>query len=252
MTDSPIDRYLDHLFARLRHSPPADARSMLDEADAHLHDTAARLLAEGMNPLEAEHAAVERFGAADLIAGDELRRSTGLARQVTLTVWALGAIGAIAVGVSGVLAGAMRIVGASQQFLAPGATDNLSATDCLRWLALDPRAGSCAQAAVADWATETVVYRMAIGILGVAAYACLRVARRRSTMRDMLPRIVPDTVALVAFGAGGCWCAAMTVDALAAGAHGAGAWLSAAIVALPIAAAAAVRLSHDLRLTTLG
>ena len=40
MKDGPIDDYLDKLFVELRQSSPRDARSMLNEAEAHLRDSA--------------------------------------------------------------------------------------------------------------------------------------------------------------------------------------------------------------------
>jgi hypothetical protein len=70
----------------------------------------------------------------------------------------------VAVGVSGVIAAVIgRIAGAAKVVdERPGQV--LSAADCARWLAGDPGALSCHDAAVADWVDEVVGYRLVLGM----------------------------------------------------------------------------------------
>jgi hypothetical protein len=237
MNDSPIEDYLDALFTQLRTAAPRDARSMLVEAEAHLHEAAASAERAGLTAQEAELDAVERFGDASVLARhDRDRRSAGLATRVLVSAWTLGAVGATAVGVSGMIAAAMRLAGVSNQFLAghPSTTSPTSG-DCARWLAAYPHAASCAQAATADWAWEIVAYRIAFGVLGLVAFGAVTFARKHWTALRLasLPKIVIDTIATVGFAGAAIWLAGMGTDALIVNTgQGAGQWLSAAPVAL--------------------
>jgi hypothetical protein len=252
MNGGPIDIYLDKLFVELRRSPPRDARSMLNEAEAHLRDSADEAARSGTSREEAEAEAVRRFGMAGLLAGaDRARGRLWLARGSFMSAWALGAWGALAVGVSGLVAGAMRLAGATNLFLAgPWSTSGITGSDCRRWLSIYPHAGSCARAAMADWANETVVSRVAFGILGLVALAALWLARRRLLAGyrwDQLPATVVDTIATVLFGLSATWMGGLGIDALAVSSgHGSGQWLSAALVALGAAGVFGTRLLRDL------
>ncbi len=252
--DSPIEAYLDRLLVELRSEPPRHARQLLAETEAHLRDVARDALAAGMSPGEAEVEAVRRFGpAVDVALAERQRRATPLgtvARQGLASAWFLGALGALAVGVSGVIAAVLGAVGGAR-FLADSPGRVLSASDCARWMAADPRALTCHQAAVSDWAAETVFYRLAAGLLGAAALAVFVLARRRLGRRGRwtaLPPAVVDTVAATLFGASGVWLLGMGVNAgVGASGHGAGQWLSAAPVALAAAAVFGLRLLRDLQ-----
>jgi len=253
MNDGPIENYLDNLFVELRRSAPRDARSMLNEAEAHLRDAADEAARAGKSPEEAEGEAVRRFGEARLVAAaDRARGRLRLARGTFMSAWWLGAWGAIAVGASGLVAGTMRLAGASNQSLAgPWPKLGTTASDCTRWLGIYPHARSCAQAALADWANEIVAYRVAFGILGLAALAGLWLARRRWLPAQRwapLPSTVVDTIATTIFALSGAWLASVGVDAWVVSAgHGSGQWLSAAPVALAAAAVFGARLLRDLR-----
>lgn len=253
MTDSPIERYLDDLFVELRRTSPRDARYLLSEAETHLRDAAEEANRNGLSQADAELAAVGRFGGAHQSAAEDRNRGrTPLVRGLLVSAWSLGALGAIAVGVSGLVAGIMRLAGASNQFIAGGqSTANLSPSDCARWLSGYPHAHSCAQAALGDWAWETVGYRIAFGVLGLVAIGLLVVARRRwfrTRLWAALPATVVDTVAATLFGISGIWLAGLGIDALVVSSgHGAGQWLSAAPVALAAGLLFGLRLMREVR-----
>jgi hypothetical protein len=251
MNDGPIENYLDNLFVELRRNDPRGARAMLNEAEAHLREAADEAARAGMSPEEAEAEAVRRFGEARLVAAADRRGPLWVARGTFISAWSLGAWGAVAVGVSGLVAGSMRLAGVTNKFLAgPWPTPGITGSDCARWLGNYPHAGSCAQAAMADWAFETVAYRVAFGVLGLAALACLWFARRRWLPAHRwapLPATVVDTVATTIFGLSGAWLAGLGLDTWVVSAgHGSGQWLSAAPVALAAAAVFGTRLLRDL------
>ena len=250
MSENPIDEYLDDLYVQLGGSPPRDARSLLWETESHLRDTATALERGGLSVLNAETEAVRRFGgAAQLAAADRQTTRTSLLKGVVVSGWTLGALGAVAVGLSGVIAAIMRFAGASNQFIARGSTTNLNPSDCARWQNLYPHAQSCRQAALNDWTGETIFYRIGLGVAGAIAVGLLLLARRHTPARRWvpLPGPVVDTIATTAFGITGIWLAGLGIDALAVNSgHGAGQWLSAAPVALITALMFGVRLVRNL------
>lgn len=249
--DSPVETYLDELVASLSVRRPQQLRHLLAEAEAHLRDDADDLMSQGHSPERAEALAVARFGPAhDLVAADDTRFTLPLRvvfRQTVITGVLLAGIGGLAVGVSGLIAAVVRAVAGSRALVDVAPGQALSATDCARWLAADPGAGSCRNAAVADWAAETVVYRIAAGLLGavcVLAYVWLR----RRGERAVLPPAVGNTVALTLFAAGGVWTLAMGVQTFSVSSgEGSGQWLSASPVALVAAAVFGWRVLRDLR-----
>jgi hypothetical protein len=252
MSASPIDAYLDELFRHVRDLEPAEARRLLSETEAHLRDAADDAERGGMSRDDAERRAVERFGAAGRIARAERWSSGGtLAPRVVVSAWQVGAIGAVAIGVSGLIAGVMYLLGASDSFLAGGeSTSHLSAADCSRWLAIYPHAPSCAVAALRDWTAETIYYRVGVGVVGVLALLALVVVRHRWTRARQvapLPNLVVDSVATTCFVIAGVWLAGLGADALiVSSGRGAGGWLSAAPVSLAVGLAFAFRLRRDL------
>lgn len=253
--DSPIEGYLDCLLTELLPGSPRHVRHLLAETEAHLRDAAADAASRGLTDSEAEREAVELFGPAAQLAGEERRRRPtplrALARQFLSSGLLLGAVGGLAVGASGVLAAGLWVVGGSRFIIdvAPGRT--LAASDCARWLAGYPRAHSCAQAAIADWAYETVGYRLVVGVLGAVAMMMFVALRRRWTRAHRwtaLPSTVVDTLATTLFGLSGVWLLGLGIDAVVVNAgHGAGQWLSAAPVAMMMTAVFCMRLVHDLR-----
>jgi vacuolar-type H+-ATPase subunit H len=246
-----VEQYLDELYGRLR-CAPRDARRILAEAEDHLREAVTDGLAAGLTQAEAEEQAVSSFGSVRAVvrAHDaRLRRLPTLAvlRDVFMAAWRLGAIGLVAVGVSGLVAGVMNAAfGRGFVGGTPGAT-RYSAADCHHWLSIWTHAHSCAQAAVLENSSDAVSLRLAAGVVGLAALACYHLARRRS--RDLLPDTFSPTVAMTLFGAAGLVLAGMSVDHTVLGMRsglgtgaGAGFYASGAIVALVLA----MRYARDL------
>jgi vacuolar-type H+-ATPase subunit H len=129
-----VEQYLDQLYARLR-CAPRDARRILAEAEDHLREAVTDGLAAGLTQAEAEEQAVSSFGSVRAVvrAHDaRLRRLPTLAvlRDVVMAAWRLGAIGLVAVGVSGLIAWVMNVAfGRGFVGGTPGAI-RYSAADC--------------------------------------------------------------------------------------------------------------------------
>ena len=210
---------------------------------------------KGCSAGQAESEAVARFGPArELVEAEHCRLATplgALARAGATSAVLLGAIGALAVGASGLIALVIRLVAGSRVLVDVAPGQSLSASDCSRWLTADSHAASCRDAAVADWVNEIVGYRIVVGLLGAVVLAIFLVVRKRWTRRQRwatLPPAVSDTIAMTLFGAAGVWTLAMGIDAIVnAAGHGSGQWLSAAPVALGAAGVFGVRLIRDVR-----
>jgi hypothetical protein len=253
--ESPIEAYLDQLLSELVPGPPRATRHLLTEAEAHLRDATDEAVSRGLTVAQAEEEAVRRFGPAPELAGVVRRTQTTplavMARQSLTSGLFLGAVGGLAVGVSGMVAAVLRAVGGSRFIIdvAPGRV--LAPADCARWLALSPTAHSCQQAAVLDWADETVGYRLVVGVLGLMAmilFVGLRRRGYRSERWSTLPPAVVDTAAVILFGGAGIWLLVLGLDAVVVrSGHGAGQWLSAAPVAIAVGAGFSLRLLRDLR-----
>jgi hypothetical protein len=220
----------------------------LSEAESHLRDATAEGMASGLSQAEAEYDAVARFGTVRSVAAAEARRSSvplaALVRQVGASGLLLGAIGGIAVGVSGILTAILGAFGGSAFIVDISPATHLAPSDCARWLANDPRAHSCYQAALSDWAGEIVGFRLVAGVAGLLALAAFLVVRRRW---PRLPATVVDTIAVTLFGLAGAWMLGLGIDWVAQGHNGAGEWLGAAPVALALGAFYGYRLLRDLR-----
>lgn len=248
-----VEEYLDDLLVRLPGSP-REVRHLLAEAEAHLRDATADGIARGLSAEDAEREAVARFGSAGGLARQErLRQSVPavmLARQCVMSALLLGGIGGLAVGVSAALTAVLGAIGGSRFIVDISPATQLAPSDCARWLAANPGAHTCYQAAMSDWAWDTILIRGAVGVLGALSIAAFVVLRRRSPGLGAasLPAAVVDTVALTLFGVAGVWLLGLGVDAMAvASGHGAGQWLGAAPVALALAGFFAFRVLRQLR-----
>ena len=254
--NGPIESYLDELVSQVGTSRPRELRALLAETEAHLRDAADDAMARGLDRPAAELDAVARFGpATDLAAAERATWVTPLpvlARQVIASGLLLGGIGAVAVGISGLISWLIWAIGGQQALVSnPSATD-LSAGNCARGLGVVPGAGSCRAAAMHDWADEIVFGRIGFGLLGLLAIgACLLLRRhwqRRSARPSALPALVSDTIGTAAFGAAWLVTLGLGVDAtVVSRGDGSGQWLSAAIVAMAGTAVFGARLVRDLR-----
>jgi hypothetical protein len=158
----------------------------------------------------------------------------------------LGAIGAMTVGASGVAAGLIYLIGGANSIVTVPAAA-LTPQDCARWLA-QQAAPSCHQAALSDWAFETVYGRLAVGLAGVLLLIAYRSCKRRWPGNAGLTPMVTDTAAALAFAVAGLWTAGLGVDAMiVSGGQGAGQWLSAAPIALAATAVYCTRLTKRIR-----
>ena len=253
--DSPIEAYLDALFRHGRDDDPRQVRYLLAEAEAHLRDSAAAARASGLSPLDAEADAVARFGSpAEVCSLDRDRFRPSYRQLLSQGAWSvvvLGGIGASAVGLSGVVAAMLRWAGGDRLVASAAPGQVLSASDCARWLAADPLTNSCRSAALADWAAETVYYRIGLGVLGLIALAVFATVRRRhSAARGalLLPALTVETTGFVLFLLAAVGTMAAGVDALlVAGGDGSGQWFSAAPVALGAALGFGWRVLRHLR-----
>jgi hypothetical protein len=250
----PIDAYLDELVTRLSTRRPRQLRSLVAEAEAHLRDDADTRVATGSTRDDAERAAVARFGPADLVAGAE--RATWraplsvIAQQFVGSALLLGGIGAIAVGISGAVALVVRVLSSARFLVDTPTAAVLTPSNCARWLgshgAVSPGPG-CRNAAISDWVSEVIGYRLAAGMLGVLVVLLVELVRRRRGLL-LLPPQVSDTIGAAAFAAAGVWLLATGIDAIVVShGDGAGQWISAAPVALAAAAVFALRLIRELQ-----
>lgn len=229
--EGPLERYLDELFAALRHGEAASARRLLTETEAHLRECAGRLRAQGLDDESAEREAVRRFGPIETVT-PALRSPQLPLRAFLRPAVGLAAAGAIAVGLSGALSELFgRLLGAG--FVAgdlPGAA--YTAARCSVYQAAYPGLG-CLQAAAEHHWGEVVEYRVVAGVLGLLLLLIWRFLPREAA----LPSGLVPTLAAAAFFLAAAGTGFEALNAAVQGWHGAGAWLSAALVALPLAVA---------------
>lgn len=236
---SPIDAYLDELFAAARDSDPGAARRLLSETETHLRESAARLRVQGLVPEAAELEAVRRFGPLGTVT-PSLRtpwRSVGRLplRAFMRPAVGLAAVGAIAVGLSGLVSELFgRLWGAG---FVSGDLPGVAYTAARCAVLQTPHPGlDCAQAAAAHHWGEVVEYRVAFGVLGLVLLIVWRYLPRSVRLPAGLAPLVGAAAFLLAAGGTGV----QALNAAVQGGQGVGAWLSAVAVALPLAAAFAV------------
>jgi hypothetical protein len=243
----PIEEYLDLLYTRLRGSP-REGRRILAEAEEHLRDAVTESVAAGLTQREAAEHAISAFGPVSVVArAHESRQrrlpAANLLADLVMSGWLLASVGLIAIGASGLVAAVMnsvfgpRFVGGN-----PSAT-GLSAVACRHYLAMWPAARTCAQAAMLEGSVDAVTLRLAGGLAGLLALAAYLAARRWHA-RTVLPDAFVPTVAVSLFSAAAAVLGWQTVNHqlsnltnLGRFAHGSGATLSGAIVALAMAVA---------------
>jgi hypothetical protein len=246
----PVEDYLDRLFDELA-GTGGTGRRALAEAEDHLASARAELVDAGVPVEEAGSRVVARFGDADRIAADlraARRDLPGLVRQLVSGSWLLGAVGLIAVGLSGLLAKLMDLAWGARFVAGDSAGVTYTSSRCADFREYFP-GHSCTTAAALHHATEVVDYRVAAGVVGLLALAAYVVLRRIGPLAGA--RFAPrtDLLALVATALFGLAAVALggpsLVTAIAGDTDGTGAYLSAGIVAGLVALASA---AYGLRL----
>ncbi len=249
--EGPIDAYLDELFVAARDGDPAAARRLLAETEAHLRECAARLRGQGLDPEDAEREAVHRFGPVGTVT-PVLRPSLREVARLPLRAFVrplvgLAAVGAIAVGVSGIVSELFgRIWGAG--FVA-GDLPGVAYTAARCAVLQAPYAGlDCAQAAAEHHWGEVVEYRVVLGVLGLVLLLIWRLLPRDAALpAGLAPSLAAAAFLLAAGGTG-----VLAFNAAVQGWQGTGAWLSAVVVALPLAVVFAVAALRRMRMKPLG
>jgi hypothetical protein len=169
-------------------------------------------------------------------------------RALAVNALFLGAIGLLAVGASGVIAGVERAT-LGDRFVAgdlPGRT--YDAARCRELREYAPPSASCLDAAAMHHSDEVVFYRIAAGVVGLAAFGLWWAVRRRVRV-TALPACLVPALAVTAFGLAAVVTATQAANALVeGGVHaGAGQWLSATVVAAAVTAAFSPALLRSLR-----
>ncbi|MEA5454903.1 permease prefix domain 1-containing protein [Sinomonas sp. JGH33] len=244
--EGAIDAYLDELLATARDAEPSAARRLLAETESHLRECAARLRAQGLSPEDAELEAVRRFGPVPTVAR-ALRPPLSALGRLPLRAFlrpavGLAAVGAIAVGLSGAISELFgRLWGAG---FVSGDLPGVAYTAARCAVLQAPYPGlDCAQAAAEHHWGEVVEYRVALGALGLVLLLVWR----------LLPREVPlpggfvPALAAAAFLLGAAAAGFQALNAAVQGWQGTGAWLSAVVVALPLAVVFGVAALRELR-----
>jgi hypothetical protein len=246
----PIDDYLDLLYARLRITP-RQARRILAEAEDHLREAVDEGLAAGLTEPEAQEQAISSFGSVRAVVrahDTRLRRLPAIAVvcDLAMSAWKLLSIGLLAVGASGLVAGVMNAVFGYRFVGGTARGTSFPAAACQGWLANNPAAHSCAQAAVMETSADAVSLRVAAGVIGLALLAGYHLSRRGGTP-GALPEAFVPTVAVSLFGAGAAGLAWLAVTRAVVGpASGPGFYLSGVIVALAAAGAFVPQLRRTL------
>ncbi len=249
-----VERYLDELFDQLAGTGAAGRRA-LAEANDHLRAAVAAGVERGLPPERAEQEAVERFGPPARIARELRVAHGGLAavlRPAFLGAWLVGALLALAIGLSGLVVEGFGAAFGSG-FVAGDRPDvTYTPQRCAEYYEYVPHAASCAEAAAVHHFGEIAQSRELAGVLGLMALLALLAARRWSFLRDpaWTPPRAPVIVALLAllalFSVAGAALGGRSLMELAFGLRqGVGADLAAGLVsaaaALAIAGYALVR-----------
>lgn len=250
MSRDLIEAYLDELMQASRRLPPREARHLIAEAEAHLHDATDIATVSGIDPESAQRDAIAKFGSADdLVARERSHLRTPLrvlGGQVIRSAVVLGSVGAIAVGLSGLIAALFDLIGGPGAVATAPTPAELTTSNCARWLS---HGGTdCRAAALSDWAFETIWYRIAFGVFGAAALLSYRWLAKRRSWRGGLSPVVNETIAITLFLCAAIWTLGMGIDATVVSAgHGSGQWFSATLIAAVAASILARRLTTRLR-----
>jgi HAAS len=186
----PIEEFLDELLLELRGTPRA-VRRALCEVEEHLREATREGVAAGLTETDSARRAIGRFGSpaetAALLGRASPSPPGALVREAVGALVPVGAAFLVAIGLSGLLADVLgRAFG--KAFVAgdaPGVT--YTAERCAQYLALEPHARTCQEAAILHHYGEVVDYRLAAGVLGVVLLAGWAVWRRGAPRRPLRP-----------------------------------------------------------------
>jgi len=162
----------------------------------------------------------------------------------------LAATGLLAIGVSGAIAGGMGLT-FGKGFVAGDPSDiTYTKARCADYFEYEPSARTCEQAATLHHYGEVVFYRLAAGVLGLMVLGAYLWARRRwawVSERSALPEGFEATVGSTLFGLAAALLLGQGASQLAVGeTAGGGAYVSAGVVSLAVAAAFAWSLYRSL------
>ena len=241
--DDVVEEYLDRLFVAL-HGQPREVRRMLAETEEHLHSAIVDDIARGTPAADAAAAAVTRFGDPTQIA-EAWNASTSpeplrsFLRRVAGQLVPLAGIGLIAIGLSGLVARAMTGVWGRTFMFADPAGTTYPAAACRYWLSIHPSAGSCTNAYLAESQADGLLARYAAGVFGLVLLGVVVVSRRRRSLPIFgRPPLLSSFTGAIVFLAAALGLLGLGVDAIrTSDSHGAGQWLSGAIIAMPLALA---------------
>jgi preprotein translocase subunit Sss1 len=241
VNDVPDDLavYLGRLTARL-HGPPDHLQRLLDETEAHLADAVDHLVAAGTDPLIAPTEALRRFGDVDVVARSMNRATLGryrrpAAREAATTLTAVAAAGLLAMGVVGLLARVATALTSTSFVFGLPAGARMPAASCRHWLAVQPAATGCRDAATFEASADLTLGLAVAGVVGLLlALLAVVLHSRARTRPGLMPIGAGPALAVVAFGLGALTTALLAAaDAVVFSIWGAGLfWVAAATCTL--------------------
>lgn len=248
MSRDRIDEYLDELYSRLR-GDPAECRSMLAEAEAHLRDAAEASVGAGMEEDAAQQAAIAAFGSPAEVARAAQRHPVATAIIAFLQSGAvLAATGFAAIAIATIGARMLAVVTSTHWVYGAPASFAFPAAKCAHWLAVQPTAASCHAAATLENADDSFLFSLAGAAIGLVlvglVFAAVALVRRFVRLsRRGVPAMVVWAVGATAFGgAGVALVAAGFANVVVPGHWGQGLWYVQGVVSLVFAAYFGARL----------
>jgi len=225
-----VDRYLEDLATRL-HGPAGKGRRVVAELEAHLHDAVDAHCSAGLDPGDAQAAALADFGSARQVAAAVnqaawSRASGPVLRAVAGMLVRLAAAGLVVMGIA---AGAARLVAAltsTQTVYGLPAGAQMPAASCAHWLGVQPQATTCQQAGTLEASVDLTASLALAGVLGVLLWATIAVVYRAAPQPSaVLPRALAPAIAMAGFAAAAAALAVLAADdAVLSQAWGAGPW----------------------------
>jgi hypothetical protein len=239
---SPVEDYLDQLYAGLR-TTPRQARRIIAEAEDHLREATAAGIEAGLSEQEAQEAAISSFGSVRAVVRAHARRIPPLAvfGELVMAAWKLVSIALLAVAASGLVVLVMnRTLGPSFVGGHTGWAFGVPGLTCQHWASLFRHPPGCDEVGTTEISSDAVTLRLLTLIPGLVLLEGYLLARRYQRRRggrvDLLPDGFVPTVAACLFGAltAGLAFLAIALPSVAPQDGGPGFFLSAAIVTLLI------------------